>query len=153
MKCNIFIYNSDDYNEEESKLSISFQNRSIYVPYAICIWSTVPKVEFFKGVMLEFYRIITFDNHYKKKEAIDNYRFCELLHTMIFLSNIIKPPSMTKMKVNLRFSSLDLITSSVYQIPHCGDHLKNLFETLEISSIIKLWCSLLSEKHVKYYLS
>jgi hypothetical protein len=67
---------------------------------------------------------------------------------MIFLSNIVKPPSNVKMTVNLRFSSLEYLNNSVHEIPSADSHIGVLFELLEISSIIKLWCSLLSEKHV-----
>lgn len=130
-------------------MSLSYQGKSIFVPYAFCIWSTVSKIDFFKGVLNEFYKILTYNNDQLSDEIIRNYRNCEILHLMIFLSNIVKPPSNIKMTVNLRFSNLEFLNNSVYEIPSANSHIKVLFELLEISSIIKLWCSLLSEKHVR----
>jgi hypothetical protein len=98
--------------------------------------------------MNEISKIICYDSCNLIDETIRNYRHSEVLHLMIFLSNIIKPPSNVKMNVNLRFSTLDFVSSSVFQIPQAEQHIKLLFDTLEISSIIKLWCSILSEKHV-----
>jgi hypothetical protein len=75
--------------------------KCIYVPYAVCLWSTISKVESFQKIMKEVCRIISFNNNFTE-ETIRNYRHCELLHLFIFLSNITKPPSYTRLNLNLR---------------------------------------------------
>jgi hypothetical protein len=77
------------------------ENKCIYVPYAICLWSTISNMEAFQKIMKEVNRIITFNNNFPD-ESIRNYRNCELLHLFIFLSNVIKPPSYSKLNLNLR---------------------------------------------------
>jgi hypothetical protein len=77
------------------------ENKFIYVPYAICLWSTISNLEAFQKIFKEVNRIITFNNNYPD-ETIRNYRNCELLHLFIFLSNVIKPPSYSKLNLNLR---------------------------------------------------
>jgi hypothetical protein len=76
------------------------ESKCIYVPYAICIWSTISNVEAFQKIMKEVNRIMNFSSNYPD-ETIRNYRNCELLHLFIFLSNVIKPPSYTKLNLNL----------------------------------------------------
>lgn len=78
------------------------ENKCIYLPYAICLWSTISNIESFQKIMKEVNKIITFYNNNYPDETIRNYRNCELLHLIIFLSNVVKSPSYSKLNLNLR---------------------------------------------------
>ncbi len=96
----------------------------------------------------EICNILTYQNQNLSEDCVNSYRNCELLNLFIFLSNIVKTPRNTKMNLNLRFSSIEYNNPSVNEIPTRECNIKILFESLEISTIIKLWSSILSEKHV-----
>lgn len=58
-------------------------------------------------MLLEFNSIINFSsfrysylNGFEK--SLENFRKCEILHLIIFLNNILKPPNNSKMVLNLR---------------------------------------------------
>jgi len=52
------------------------------------------------------------------------------------------------MILNFHFSSIELNFPSLTQIPNNEEYIQLLFDCLEISAIIKLWCSVLCEKHI-----
>jgi hypothetical protein len=76
--------------------------KSIYFPYAICLWSSIAKVEPFRKIMGEVQKILNYQNPSLSEEMIRNYRHSELLHLMVFLSGMIRPPSYTTMNLNFR---------------------------------------------------
>ena len=67
---------------------------------------------------------------------------------IIFLTDIIMPPSNSKIILNFHFSSVEFNFPSLTEIPNNEEYIRLLFDCLEISTIIKLWCSLLCEKHI-----
>ena len=79
--------------------------------------------------------------------SIINYHNLEIIHMIIFLTDIILPPNNSKMVLNFHYSSVELYFQSLNEIPNNEEYIKLLFDCLEISTIVKLWCSLLSEKH------
>jgi hypothetical protein len=135
---------------------IDDHGKYLYFPYAICLWSSVSKIESFKLLMYEMYKIITYQNSGFSEECIRDFRNSELLHLFLFTSNIIKPPSYSKLSLTLRKytnnlldqSNVDFNFHSKYEIPCQEYNVKVLFDCLEVSVIIKLWYSLLSEKHI-----
>ena len=81
---------------------------------------------------------------------LEKYRYCEMINYFNFLGNIIIPPNNTNLKLNFRFSQINFYFASQYEVPSDGRNscIQILFECLEISIIIKLWCSILTEKHI-----
>jgi hypothetical protein len=115
-------------NGVEEKHATSFNRSTIhsttdkflYFPIAICIWSYISNIEFFKEILQEFYEIINLKkidisnfnsvslhngNDENSSISIGNmirdYQHCELINYFIFLTNIVKPSSYTKMTLNL----------------------------------------------------
>jgi len=100
-------------------------------------------------MMNEINQIIKYTNPFLSGDKILNFRNLELINLIIFLTNILKSPSFSKMNLNLHFNNVELYYPSLFEIP-CADYsIKVLFDCLEITVIIKLWSSLLSEKHVR----
>jgi hypothetical protein len=52
--------------------------------------------------MYEIHKIITYQNSNFTEEYIKDYRFAELVHLLMFLSTVVKPPSYSKLNLNLR---------------------------------------------------
>jgi hypothetical protein len=124
-------------------------NKSMYIPYAVCLWSTISKIETFKKIMNEIHQIITYNNFNLADDRVRNFRNMELIHLIIFLNNILKPPSFSQMNLNFRFNNVEFYNPSLFEIPCAEYSIKVLFDCLEISVIIKLWSSILTEKHVR----
>lgn len=137
-------------NAHQSKFHNQKSNKAVYVPIAICLWSHVYNTDSFKEILHESYRIITYKETAKSvnSNVIENYLYCELLNYFIFLYSVIKPSTFTKLNLNFQFSSVAFYFSSNYEIPAADSNIKLLFDCLEISIIIKLWCSILTEKHI-----
>ena len=127
---------------------IEINHKNYYLPYAISIWSAINNCEGFKNILTEFYRIIKITGENITDSSLINYHNLEIIHMIIFLTDIILPPNNSRMKINFHFSSVDFNFPSLTEIPNNEEYIKLLFDCLEISTIIKLWCSLLSEKHV-----
>jgi len=127
---------------------IEINNKKYYLPYALSIWSPVNNCEAFKNILTEFYRIMKSTNKDIANSSLINYHNLEIIHMIIFLTDIILPPYNSKMILNFRFSSIELNFPSITQIPNNEEYIQLLFDCLEISAIIKLWCSVLSEKHI-----
>lgn len=120
--------------------------------------------EAFKAILIEIYYITNKNlNCYNglSDEIINNFRFVELLNYWIFICGIASPPHFSKMKLNLSkkyllliiyqiidFSQVEFYNPSKYELPHCDMNIKILFDSLETSIIIKLWCAILTEKQV-----
>ena len=118
------------------------------MPYALSIWSPVNNCEAFKTILTEFYRIMKSTNKDITNNSLINYHNLEFIHMIIFLTDIILPPNNTKMVLNFHFSSIELTFPSMSEIPNNEEYIQLLFDCLEISAIIKLWCSVLCEKHI-----
>ena len=126
---------------------IEINHKNYFLPYTISIWSSVNNCEGFKNILTEFYRIIKMTGNNIIDNSIINYHNLEIIHMIIFLTDIILPPFNSKMVLNFHYSSVELFFQSLNEIPNNEEYIKLLFDCLEISTIIKLWCSLLSEKH------
>ena len=127
---------------------IEINHKNYYLPYALSIWSSINNCEGFKNILTEFYRIMKISKWNSKESSIINYHNLEIIHMMIFLKDIIFPPNNSKIIINFHFSSVEFNFPSLTEIPNNEEYIKLLFDCLEISTIIKLWCSLLSEKHI-----
>ena len=127
---------------------IEINHKNYYLPYALSIWSPVNDCEAFKNILTEFYRIMKSTNKDISNNSLINYHNLEFIHMIIFLTDIILPPYNTKMILNFHFSSIELIFPSLSEIPNNEEYIQLLFDCLEISAIIKLWCSVLCEKHI-----
>ena len=127
---------------------IEINHKNYYLPYALSIWSPVNDCEAFKNILTEFYRIMKSTNKDISNNSLINYHNLEFIHMIIFLTDIILPPYNTKMILNFHFSSIELTFPSLSEIPNNEEYIQLLFDCLEISAIIKLWCSVLCEKHI-----
>ena len=127
---------------------IQINNKNYYLPYVLSIWSPVNNCEGFKNILTEFYRVMKITGDDINENSIINYHNLEIIHMIIFLTDIILPPSNSKMILNFHFSSIEFNFPSLTEIPNNEEYIQLLFDCLEISTIIKLWCSLLSEKHI-----
>ena len=127
---------------------IEINHKNYYLPYALSIWSPVNNCEAFKNILTEFYRIMKSTNKDITNNSLINYHNLEFIHMIIFLTDIILPPNNTKMVLNFHFSSIELTFPSMSEIPNNEEYIQLLFDCLEISAIIKLWCSVLCEKHI-----
>jgi hypothetical protein len=96
---------------------------------------------------MELYSVLNYKG-FANEDILKNYRFCELFHYFMFLTAILKPPPFSKLKINLHYSSLDFYMPSKFEIPYTDSCIKILFDALEISTIIKLWIAILTEKQV-----
>ena len=137
-----FVYNIRLFDK------ILINNKNYYLPYVLSIWSTINNCEGFKNILTEFYRIMKITGDKIIESSIINFHNLEIIHMIIFLTNIIIPPDNSKMILNFHFSSIEFFFPSLTEIPNNEEYIKLLFDCLEISTIIKLWCSLLSEKHI-----
>ena len=126
---------------------IEINHKNYFLPYTISIWSSINNCEGFKNILTEFYRIIKMTGNNIIDNSIINYHNLEIIHMIIFLTDIILPPNNSKMILNFHYSSVEIYFQSLNEIPNNEEYIKLLFDCLEISTIIKLWCSLLSEKH------
>lgn len=126
---------------------ININSKTIYVPYSICIWSPLNHSESFKQVLLEIYHVIRAFDISISDDTLTNFHNCELLHIIVFLSGIVIPSNYTKMVLIFHFSKTEFFFPSLCEIPR-NDNIQIMFDCLEISTVIKLWCSLLCEKHI-----
>ena len=126
---------------------ICYNNKSVFVPYSLCIWSPLNHSVSFKQILIEMYRVMRSYELSISDETLINYHNCEIIHMIVFLSGILIPSSYTKLILNFHFSKVEFLFNSMFEIPK-NDNIKIMFDCLEISTIIKLWCSLLCEKHI-----
>ena len=127
---------------------IEINHKNYYLPYSLSIWSPVNNCEAFKNILTEFYRVMKSTNKDLANSSLINYHNLEFIHMIIFLTDIILPPYNSKLILNFHYSSIELNFPSLTQIPNNEEYIQLLFDCLEISAIIKLWCSVLSEKHI-----
>ena len=127
---------------------IEINHKIYYLPFALSIWSHINNCQVFKKILTEFYRIMKISGNLISDSEILNYHNLEIIHTIIFLTDIILPPNKSKIVLNFHFSSVEFETPSLNEIPNNEEYIRLLFDCLETTTIIKLWCSLLSEKHI-----
>ena len=142
------------------KISTTNYKKYVYVPLALCLWSYISETEFFKKILNEMFKII---NYNRKSLNVNTknmiyFQNCELLNYIVFFTSVLKPPPHTKLNINLckkyfviftiDFSNIKFNFSSKLVIPPDEYNIKILFNALEVSTIIKLWISILTEKHI-----
>lgn len=81
-------------------------------------------------------------------EAFHYFKYCEVLNFIVFVVTSIKPPAHSKLMLNFHFKKAEVIFPSFTEIPSNENNISILLDCLEFSIIIKLWCALLTEKHV-----
>ena len=135
-----------------------------YCPISIIIASHHSNVDFFKELLKNFYKIIKFDSsiimNYAEKNNMKNngntidvekiklFQKVELLNYMKFCYEILRPPNKSILTLNLRFDKIKYKFQSLTEIPTSDYCMDVLFNSLEISVIIKLYIALLFEKHI-----
>jgi hypothetical protein len=134
---------------EKIKISDYIENvendKFAYIPIAICLVSYVSNTDTFKSILLEAYKITLHDKELNENETCKN---SNLLNFFIFLNNIINPFSYSRMTLNMQHSAVDIYFNSKCELPESDSNIKILFDCLDISTVIKLWCSILLEKQV-----
>ena len=135
-----------------------------YCPISIIISSNYSNVDFFKELLKNFYKIIRFDSsiitNYCEKNNLKNngsnidiekialFQKLELLNYMNFCYEILRPPNKSILSLNMRFDKVKYKNQSLTEIPTSDYCMDVLFNSLEISVIIKLFIALLFEKHI-----
>ena len=135
-----------------------------YCPISIIISSNYSNVDFFKELLKNFYKIIRFDSsiitNYCEKNNLKNngsnidiekialFQKLELLNYMNFCYEILRPPNKSILSLNMRFDKIKYKNQSLTEIPTSDYCMDVLFNSLEISVIIKLFIALLFEKHI-----
>ena len=148
---------------------------TFYCPISIIIWSDYDNFVFFRSLLISFYKIIKFDKSYleknsniynniineknsiiddnsissnSNKEKILSYQKIELLNYLNFCYELPRPPNASIFCLNMRFDKISYNFQSLLEIPTDDYCLDVLFNTLEISVIIKLFVALLFEKFI-----
>ena len=171
----------DNINASKSSLNRNsdFNNsEKYYCPISIIIWSEYGNIDFFRNLLINFYKIIKFDYSYLnftnsnnninniiingknnlknsnsinstiEKEKILSFQKVELLNYFNFCYELPRPPNASIFSLNLRFDTISYRFQSLLEIPTNDYCLDVLFNTLEISVIIKLFVALLFEKFI-----
>ena len=140
-------------------------SESKYSPISLIISSHYENVDFFKELLEYFYRIIKFDTsilyNFKEKrkiknslfnkdeyEKIKNFQKLEILNYLNFCCLIPRPPNQSIMTLEMRFDKIKYKFQSLKEIPTSDYCIEVLFDTLEITVIIKLFIALLFEKQI-----
>lgn len=152
------------------KIYEDIQDEKIFVPVVIGLWSTVENQDFFKRILIYFYEALKFNpscltlknlfladtipessstKHISAiNDIIHNFRIGEICNLLIYLTKIIKPPPFTELRLNLNLLTISLYVHSNFDLPNKDSSLQILLDCLELTIIIKLWTSLLSERNV-----
>ena len=169
-KVNDSIHGSKDSINRNSDYNAS---DTYYVPISIIISSDYGNIDFFRSLLINFYRIIKFDysflnntisndnnnniilngnsssiNSSIEKEKVLSFQKVELLNYFNFCYELPRPPNASIFTLNLRFDKIVYKFQSLLEIPSNDYCLDVLFNTLEISVIIKLFVALLFEKFI-----
>ena len=135
-----------------------------YCPISIIISSQYSNIDFFKELLKAFYKIIRFDSslitNYCEKNNMKNngntidmkkiklFQKLELLNYLNFCYEILRPPNKSILTLNMRFDKIKYKFQSLTEIPTSDYCMDVLFNSLEISVIIKLYIALLFEKNI-----
>ena len=170
---------NDSIYGSKSSINRNSDNNALetyYVPISIIISSDYGNIDFFRALLINFYKIIKFDysflnntnsneNNEKSnniimngnssninsnidKEKILSFQKVELLNYFNFCYELPRPPNASIFTLNLRFDKIVYKFQSLLEIPTNDYCLDVLFNTLEISVIIKLFVALLFEKFI-----
>ena len=146
-------------------------SETYYMPISIIISSDYGNIDFFRTLLINFYKIIKFDYSFLNdtntnennnniimngkvssnnidKEKILSFQKVELLNYFNFCYELPRPPNASIFSLNLRFDKITYKFQSLMEIPTSDYCLDVLFNTLEISVIIKLFVALLFEKFI-----
>ena len=135
------------------------------MPVSIIITSYYSNIDFFRNLLIEFYKIIKLDfesltnnnkcinyllndnnNNYVNK--IRSFQKLEFLNYLNFCIELLRPPNKSILTLNMRFNSINYKFNSFQEMPNNDFCIEILFNSLEISTIIKLFTALLFEKHI-----
>ena len=162
---------SKSSSNRNSDINVS---ETYYCPISIIIWSDYGNIDFFRAMLINFYKIIKFDYSYLNnnnnintimngiyssrnngsinsnidKDKILSFQKVELLNYFNFCYELPRPPNASIFSLNMRFDKIDYKFQSMLEIPTNDYCLDVLFNTLEISVIIKLFLALLFEKFI-----
>lgn len=136
-------------------------NKKFYLPAVIGIISTLENIDFFKRVLIHIYEISHFSSFNDQFNYFDiskdanllinkfiNLKYLEIINTLIFLTKIIQPPPFSNLVLDFHSKKIELYFESYMDLPNKDSSIQLLLDCLELSIIIKLWVSLLSEKNV-----
>ena len=172
----LFYDKISDSNEIKSNLnrnSNAITSEMHYCPVSIIISTYYPNLDFFRNLLLDFYKIIKFDysilinsNSYTNSneknspktshsinsnidsEKIKSFQKIELLNYLYFCYQLPRPPNKSIFTLSTRFDKIKYKFLSLGEIPTNDYCIDILFNTLEYSVIIKLFIALLFEKHI-----
>ena len=152
---------SDIFLNNSSLNPLNTQNSEPqYFPISIIITSYYSNIEFYRKLLIEFYKIIKFEffsnmnndmSNFSNNldiHKINSFQKLELLNYFHFCEELLRPPNKSIFNINMRFNSLELKFNSLQEMPNNDFCIELLFNTLEISVIIKLFTALLFEKHI-----
>ena len=157
---------NNDFNNSSLYPLNNHKSEELYFPVSIIIISYYSHIEFFRKLLVEFYKIIkldflsinnntsgyltlnSFSNNTNKKDKIRTFQKLEFINYLHFCEELIRPPNKSMFILNTRFNSLEYKFNSFQEIPTNDYCIELLFNTLEISVIIKLFTALLYEKHI-----
>ena len=166
---------SDSNEIKNNNLHLNRNSNAIsemyYCPISIIISTYYSNLDFFRNLLLNFYKIIKFDNtvllNYNNNsneknspktnnstnsnidnEKIKMFQKIELLNYLYFCYELPRPPNKSIFSLNMRFDKINYKFQSFAEIPTSDYCIDILFNTLEYSVIIKLFIALLFEKHI-----
>ena len=163
------IADTADYKNNINRNSTAIEMS--YCPVSIIISTFYPNLDFFRNLLLNFYKIIKFDysilinsncNSNEKNspktnnsansnidiEKIKSFQKIELLNYLYFCSELPRPPNKSLFSLNMRLDKINYKFLSLGEIPTNDYCIDILFNTLEYTVIIKLFIALLFEKHI-----
>ena len=133
-----------------------------YFPVSIIFSSYYSNIDFYRKLLIEFYKIIKFEfaainnneninnfsNNINGKDKIRSFQNLELLDNLIFCIELLCAHNKSILTINMRFDTLKYKFNSLQEMPNNDFCIEILFNSLEISIIIKLFTALLFEKHI-----
>ena len=157
--------NESDLNNSSLYPINNQKSEIIYCPISIIFLSYYSNIEFYRKLLVEFYKIIkldflsinnnsgnltlnNFSNNNNNKDKIKNFQKLEFLNYLHFCCELLRPSSKSIFVINMRFNTLEYKLNSLQEIPSNDFCIELLFNSLEISVIIKLFTALLFEKHI-----
>ena len=157
--------NESDLNNSSLYPINNQKSESVYYPISIIFLSYYSNIEFYRKLLVEFYKIIkldflsinnnsgnltlnNFSNNNNNKDKIKNFQKLEFLNYLHFCCELLRPSSKSIFAINMRFKTLEYKLNSLQEIPSNDFCIELLFNSLEVSVIIKLFTALLFEKHI-----
>ena len=145
---------------------------ALYYPVSIILISYYSNIDFFRKLLIEFYKIIKLEflplinfnsaylafsiylnnNNMKDINKMNSFQKLELINYLHFCTELLRPPNKSIFKIKMRFNSLEYKLNSLQEIPNNDFCIELLFNALEISLIIKLFASFIIRKTYNNYL-